>query len=70
MKGFTMKYLIGSLVLIFTLILGNTSLIQANSVKWCVVNNATGKVSQCYRMKQICENSIKSVRNYYSCVAR
>ncbi|MDC0227373.1 hypothetical protein OAK51_02620 [Alphaproteobacteria bacterium] len=65
-----MKYLISSLALIFTLILGNSSMIQADSVKWCVVNNATGKVGQCYRMKQICENSIKSVKNYYSCVAR
>ena len=45
-------------------------MIQADSVKWCVVNNATGKVGQCYRMKQICENSIKNVKNYYSCVAR
>ena len=65
-----MKYLISSLALIFTLILGNSSMIQADSVKWCVVNNATGKVGQCYRMKQICENSIKNVKNYYSCVAR
>ena len=65
-----MKYLISALALIFYLIIGNSSMIQADSVKWCVVNNATGKVGQCYRMKQICENSIKSVKNYYSCVAR
>ena len=43
---------------------------KTSSVKWCVVNNSTGKIGQCYRMKQICENSIKSVKNYYSCVAR
>ena len=65
MKYLLIAYMLGSIV-----IFSDSSAVHANNVEWCVVNNATGKVSVCYRMKQICENSIKSVTQYYSCVAR
>jgi hypothetical protein len=44
--------------------------INSNKVKWCLVNNNTGKIFYCYNNKIQCNIVLKNNDNYYSCVAK